>query len=141
MLDSADPAQPPKIRFRYFNHESDPNEEDLDAVVRGVKFVRTIADSMSTLIDEEEEPGRGQYTDQQLKDFVRNHAWGHHACGTCAMLPRNQGGVVDSQFRVYGVDGLRVVDASIFPRIPGFFIVTSVYMIGEKAADVILQQP
>ncbi len=141
VLDSADPAQPPKIRFRYFNHESDPNEEDLDAVVRGVKFVRTIADSMSTLIDEEEEPGRGQYTDQQLKDFVRNHAWGHHACGTCAMLPRNQGGVVDSQFRVYGVDGLRVVDASIFPRIPGFFIVTSVYMIGEKAADVILQQP
>ena len=45
--------------------------------------------------------------------------------------------VLDSNFRVYGTTGLRVVDASVFPRIPGFFIVTSVYMIGEKAADVI----
>jgi choline dehydrogenase-like flavoprotein len=46
--------------------------------------------------------------------------------------------VVDSGFRVYGTRGLRVVDASVFPRIPGFFIVSAVYMIGEKAADVIL---
>jgi hypothetical protein len=46
--------------------------------------------------------------------------------------------VLDSNFRVYGVSGLRVVDASVFPRIPGFFIVTSVYMVGEKAADAIL---
>jgi choline dehydrogenase len=46
--------------------------------------------------------------------------------------------VVDSSFRVYGTTGLRVVDASVFPRIPGFFIVTSVYMISEKATDVIL---
>jgi choline dehydrogenase len=47
-------------------------------------------------------------------------------------------GVLDSNFRVHGTQGLRVVDASVFPRIPGFFIVSSVYMIGEKAADVIL---
>jgi choline dehydrogenase-like flavoprotein len=46
--------------------------------------------------------------------------------------------VLDSNFRVRGVKGLRVVDASVFPKIPGFFIVTSVYMIGEKAADAIL---
>jgi len=46
--------------------------------------------------------------------------------------------VVDQNFRVYGIKNLRVVDASIFPRIPGFFIVTSVYMISEKASDVIL---
>jgi len=46
--------------------------------------------------------------------------------------------VLDSNFRVRGVSGLRVVDASVFPRIPGFFIVTSIYMIGEKAAEVIL---
>ena len=54
------------------------------------------------------------------------------------MKPEEKGGVVDSAFRVYGIRGLRVVDASIFPRIPGFFIVTSIYMIAEKAADVIL---
>jgi len=45
---------------------------------------------------------------------------------------------LDSDFRVRGIKGLRVVDASVFPRIPGFFIVSSIYMIGEKAADVIL---
>jgi choline dehydrogenase len=46
--------------------------------------------------------------------------------------------VVDSNFRVIGVENLRVVDASVFPRIPGMFIVTPIYMIAEKAADVIL---
>lgn len=46
--------------------------------------------------------------------------------------------VVDNQFRVYGKKNLRVVDASVFPRIPGYFIVTSVYMIAEKASDVLL---
>jgi len=46
--------------------------------------------------------------------------------------------VVDSKFRVHGFKGLRVVDASIFPRIPGLFIVSAVYMIGEKAAEAIL---
>jgi choline dehydrogenase len=45
---------------------------------------------------------------------------------------------VDSRFRVHGTSGLRVVDASVFPSIPGFFIASAVYMIGEKAADVIL---
>ena len=47
--------------------------------------------------------------------------------------------VVDSRFRVIGTQGLRIVDASVFPRIPGFFIVTPIYMISEKAADVIAE--
>jgi choline dehydrogenase-like flavoprotein len=47
--------------------------------------------------------------------------------------------VLDGNFSVHGVRRLRVVDASVFPRIPGFFIASAVYMIGEKAADVILQ--
>jgi choline dehydrogenase len=46
--------------------------------------------------------------------------------------------VVDQDFRVHGTEGLRVVDASVFPRIPGFFVVASVYMIAEKATDAIL---
>lgn len=137
-LRSNNPTAPPEIRFRYFEEGNDVSGDDLDGVVCGVRFVRTIADSLGALIDEEETPGRHLYTDEQIKDHVRAAAWGHHACGTCAMKPREDGGVVDSQFRVYGIDGLRIVDASVFPRIPGYFIVTSVYMIAEKAADVIL---
>ena len=48
--------------------------------------------------------------------------------------------MLDCDFRVHGATGLRVVDASVFPRIPGFFIASAVYMVGEKAADVILAQ-
>ena len=76
---------------------------------------------------------------EELREFVRSHAWGHHASCSCAIGPRDQGGVLDSNFRVYGASGLRVVDASVFPRIPGFFIASAIYMVGEKAADVILE--
>jgi choline dehydrogenase-like flavoprotein len=79
-------------------------------------------------------PRPGVQTNEQIADYVQTHAWGHHAAGTCAI-----GSVIDSEFRVLGVDGLRVVDASVFPKIPGFFIATSVYMIGEKAAEVIMR--
>lgn len=136
-LRSADPRDPPEIRFRYFD-EGTEGGDDLEAVVAGVRFVRRMVDGMPGLVDEEEAPGRTLITDDDLKGYIRDTAWGHHACGTCAMRPQDQGGVVDSSFRVYGIDNLRIVDASVFPRIPGFFIVASVYMIAEKAADVIL---
>jgi choline dehydrogenase len=71
--------------------------------------------------------------------FVSNEAWGHHASCSNRMGPAgDRMAVVDSNFRVHGLTGLRVVDASVFPRIPGFFIVTPIYMISEKASDAIL---
>jgi choline dehydrogenase len=86
-------------------------------------------------------PGPDVATRDQVKAFVRDQAWGHHASCTCAMGPASDAGaVVDPSLRVHGVDRLRVVDASVFPRIPGFFIVTSVYMAGEKAAHAMLAQ-
>ena len=136
-LRSPDPLDRPEIQFSYFDAASDA-EADLDALVRGIEFARTLADSVSHLVEEETIPGRGLYTQDQLRQFVRDNAWGHHACGTCAMKPLADHGVVDSQFRVYGIRNLRVVDASVFPRIPGYFIVTSVYMVAEKAAESIL---
>ena len=60
-----------------------------------------------------------------------------HPVGTCAMMPQGKGGVVDSRLRAYGVDGLRVCDASIMPMIPRGCIISSVYAIAEKAADMI----
>ena len=139
-LRSADPRDVPEINFHYFEEGSDENGEDLDAVVEGIKFVRAMTAELKRkkLIAEEELPGEGVQSQDELRDWVRRHAWGHHASCTCAIGARQEGGVLSSDFRVHGTRGLRVVDASAFPRIPGFFIVSAVYMIGEKAADVIL---
>ena len=140
MLQSADPRDPPRIDFRYFDEGSDKAGTDLEAVVDGIKFVRGVTSDLRKegLIAEEHLPGDRAQSDEQLRDFVRHNAWGHHASCSCPIGPREKGGVLDSNFRVHGTQGLRVVDASVFPRIPGFFIVSAVYMIGEKAAEVIL---
>lgn len=152
-LRSADPLEPPEINFHYFQEGSKGWDEDLVSVVSGVKFVRKI---MATLIREgcverevpppvaASDEGRipfavAEMTDWELAEFVRANAWGHHASSTCPIGHPVKGGVVDSSFRVHGCRGLRVVDASVFPRIPGLFIVSAVYMIGEKAADAILR--
>ncbi len=139
-LRSADPRDPPRINFRYFDDGNERVGGDLDAVVDGLRFVRSITEDLKKegLIAAEELPGEDAQTDEELRNFVRDNAWGHHASCTCRIGPREQGGVVTSDFRVHGTQGLRVVDASVFPRIPGFFIVSAIYMIGEKAADVIL---
>jgi choline dehydrogenase-like flavoprotein len=91
-------------------------------------------------IGAEEWPGDDVQSDKDLEAHARAAAWGHHASCSCAIGPEEDGGVLSSDFKVHGVRGLRVVDASVFPRIPGFFIASAVYMVAEKAADVILQQ-
>ncbi|HEX7680374.1 MAG TPA: GMC oxidoreductase, partial [Thermoanaerobaculia bacterium] len=78
--------------------------------------------------------------DDGLGKWIRDNAWGHHASCSCKIgRPDDPSAVVDSRFRVIGTKGLRIVDASVFPKIPGFFIVTPIYMISEKAADVITE--
>ena len=136
-LRSNDPRDTPLIDFKYFQQGG---EEDLDAVVDGIRFVRRLTAGLKRegLIDEEELPGEGLQSDRELKDFVRYNCWGHHASCTCAIGPPEKNGVLTSDFRVHNTRGLRVVDASVFPRIPGFFIASAIYMIGEKAAEVIL---
>ncbi|KMW58817.1 Choline dehydrogenase [Candidatus Rhodobacter oscarellae] len=138
-LRSADPAAPLDVNFRYFDEGNGDWEDDLDAVVTAVRFVRQMGEAMGAQIEREMAPGRQLSSDADLRQYVKDNAWGHHACGTCAMMPKDEGGVVDSRFNVYGVAGLRVVDASVFPRIPGYFLVSAVYMIAEKAADTILE--
>jgi choline dehydrogenase-like flavoprotein len=142
LLRSRDPLDMPKVNFHYFQEGTAGGDEDLDAVVDGIKFVRTMTRDLKRdgLIAEEELPGENVQTDEQLRDFVRNNAWGHHASCSCPIGASDQGGVLTSDFKVHGAEGLRVVDASVFPRIPGLFILSSVFMIGEKAADVILRQ-
>jgi choline dehydrogenase len=140
-LRSRDPRDAPQINFHYFDEGTAGSEEDLDSVVEGILFARKLAAPLRKqgMIAEEVVPGASFDTREKLQEFVRKHAWGHHASCTCAIGPREQQGVLDSEFKVYGTQGLRVVDASVFPRIPGFFIASAVYMIGEKAAEVILK--
>ncbi|WP_428422504.1 GMC family oxidoreductase [Methylibium sp.] len=140
-LQSADPRDMPRVNFRYFEEGSDAAGDDLQAVVQAIRFVRRLTKPLidSGLIAEEESPGPQLQSDAALAAYVRDTAWGHHASCSCAIGAADAGGVLDSRFAVHGTRRLRVVDASAFPRIPGFFIASAVYMIAEKAADTILR--
>jgi choline dehydrogenase len=134
-LRSKKPFETPAVNFHYFEEGTDKKGEDLDAVVKAVEFVRKMNEHnheiKQTLYPNPEDA-------KDIPKWVRDNAWGHHASCSCRMgTPDDKNAVVDSRFRVIGTQGLRVVDASVFPRIPGFFIVTPIYMISEKAADVI----
>ena len=86
-LRSADPTEAPDIDFHYFDATDDPHEEDLRAVVNGIRLARRLAAPLtgSGAIAEEIVPGPTVQTHAALMQFVRDHAWGHHACGTCAI--------------------------------------------------------
>lgn len=146
-LRTTDPRDVPEINFRYFDEGSTDKDQDIDdlySVVEGVKFARSIGKTTDLLMTlsggyEEVFPGPDVETDEEIADFVRKEAWGHHASCTCKIgADSDPTAVLDSQFRVRGTLGLRVVDASVFPKIPGFFIVAPIYMISEKATDVLL---
>lgn len=139
-LRSSDPREPPEVNFRYFDEGSPGAAEDVEAVVEGVLTARRIMGRLGSAAAREVTPGPAVRTRAELRRHVRDHAWGHHASCTNKMGPASDAmAVVDQRFRVHGTRGLRVVDASVFPRIPGFFIVTSVLMIAEKASEVIVE--
>lgn len=139
-LSSAQPWDTPNINFQYFGDGARTNDPDLEAVVSGVEFVRDMNRHLVNkgLITSEEIPGPNYSTPEQLREFIRNEAWGHHASCSCRIgADGDSMAVLDSRFRVRGTQNLRVVDASVFPKIPGYFIVSAIYMISEKASDVI----
>jgi choline dehydrogenase len=141
-LRSADPRDVPEINFQYFDEGSGDWKEDLESVVAGVQTVRRIMGhgQREGIVEEEVYPGKDIDTPEKIRQFIKGNAWGHHASCTCQMgPPTDKMAVVDSRFRVHGVRNLRVVDASVFPKIPAYFIVSSVYMISEKASDVIIE--
>jgi choline dehydrogenase-like flavoprotein len=141
-LRSADPRECPEINFRYFGEGTDGGTEDLKAVIAGIRMVRAITARLKQqgLIGAEELPGESLQSDEELAQHVRDTAWGHHASCTCQIGAPEKGGVLTGDFKVHGTRGLRIADASVFPRIPGFFIASAIYMIAEKAAAVILQE-
>jgi choline dehydrogenase len=141
-LRSSDPTDTPRIEFHYFEEGNDTSGEDLEAVVSGIELVRDMNRRLQAagLVEEELVPGPEYTTPDKLREFIRNEAWGHHAsCTNKIGADNDASAVLDSRFRVRGVKGLRVVDASVFPKIPGYFIVSAIYMASEKAADVITE--
>jgi choline dehydrogenase len=140
-LRSNDPRDTPSIHFHYFNEGNDQDGDDLRSVVEGVKFAREMNQHIQKKVGMEELlPGPAISSDEEIANFIKREAWGHHASCTNRIGPQEDPfAVVDNRFRVHGTKGLRVVDASVFPRIPGYFIVSAVYMVAEKASDVILE--
>jgi choline dehydrogenase len=141
-LRSADPRDTPEINFRYFGDGTDFGGPDMQSLIAGVQFVRAMNAQLygrEAVAQAELAPGPTAASREDISRFVADQAWGHHASCTNRIGPAvDPLAVVDSRFRVHGTQGLRVVDASVFPRIPGFFIVTPIYMISEKASEVIL---
>jgi choline dehydrogenase len=139
-LRSTDPRDVPEINFRYFDEGNDAKAEDLKGILTGVEFVKSMT-RRSPLFTTLLTPKADINQPDELTQFIKDEAWGHHACGTCKIgRASDRMAVLDSNFRVYGTQNLRVVDASVFPYIPGLFIVSAVYMVSEKASDVIIQE-
>ncbi|MCJ1385955.1 hypothetical protein MMC17_009080 [Xylographa soralifera] len=128
----------PAVDPNYFSHPL-----DFEILGRHMQWVPKIA-STKPLADflkpngSKLPKGADLSTLEAVKEHIRNNVITYnHPCGTCAMMPKELGGVVDNRLKVYGVKGLRVVDASIFPIIPKVNIQSTVYAMAEKAADLI----
>ncbi len=139
-ITSPDPFSKPRIDFQYY---SEP--VDLEVHARHVRSLARIASTppLSAFIKQDGARLPADYNVDTLdgaKAILRQFSGtNYHPCGTCAMAPQDRGGVVDERLRVHGVKGLRVVDAAIMPIIPRGNIITTVYALAEKAADLISQ--
>lgn len=139
-LKSADPAAAPKITFNYMSHAED--WRDFRACIRLTREIFA-QDAFAPYRGHEIQPGEAVQSDSALDDFIRDHAESaYHPCGTCRMGAHTDPlAVVDAECRVIGIEGLRVVDSSIFPRITNGNLNAPSIMVGEKSADHILGKP
>ncbi|KAH7140350.1 hypothetical protein B0J13DRAFT_596606 [Dactylonectria estremocensis] len=113
------------------------NPLDVRLLAEGVRFTRTLTSTsaIGSLQPFEVVPGASTTSDADLEQFIRSSASTlFHPAGSCKLGKREEGGVVDGQLKVYGVQGLRVVDASVIPLLPASHTMTTVYAVAEKAA-------
>ncbi|RYN73167.1 hypothetical protein AA0117_g7933 [Alternaria alternata] len=146
-LRSADPTAQPEINFRHFSDEG--ADQDIAAIKEAVAFFRRVHAGVVAPVGPNEViwptcsgsvSADGTCSDEgNDEQFIRDNNYGHHATSTSSIgSDDDPNAVLDSKFRVRGVEGLRVVDASAFPRAPGAFPVLAVFMLSEKAALDIL---
>ncbi|KAL3471081.1 hypothetical protein BJX99DRAFT_267017 [Aspergillus californicus] len=146
-LKSSDPTALPEINFRHF---SNPNsQQDLDAMKEFVAWGRRVFSAVKEPVspvnitwppcDGTVAPDGSCSVTNSDESFIRQNTFGHHVTSTCPIGPdTDRYAVLDSNFRVRGVRGLRAVDASAFPKSPGAFPILATYMLSEKAAESIL---
>lgn len=134
-LSGATAYDPPRIDPNYLD-----DDRDVCALVAGLRIAREIgtAPKLDAWRGEELLPGSDVADDPSLRRYVRKSVASHfHPVGTCA-LGSTRASVVDSQLRVHGIAGLRIVDASVMPSIPSNNTAATVYAIAERAADLII---
>ena len=134
LLRSADPKDPPRIVYNFFTAP-----EDLPAFRQGFKMAREVGNhpALSRFRGVETKPGIKVQTDAEIDQFLKSTAiTAHHPAGTCAM-GSGPDAVLDTELRVRGVEGLRVVDASSMPDMVSAHINACVIMIADKASDLI----
>lgn len=135
-IKSADPSVPPEIRINYL-----ATEVDRAANVEGLRILRRIlhAPALGSFVTREIDPGAEVTTDEELLNFCRARgSTVYHPTSTCRM-GSDPLAVVDQRLRLHGIDGLRVVDASIMPDLVSGNTNAATIMIAEKASDMILQ--
>ena len=136
-LRSSDPLKSPIIKPNYLSHK-----DDVTDLLEGVKVIRRLAqtNSFSDVIGEEFRPGPDCQSDEQMIQHIKETVWTvFHPSSTCRMGPDPTKNVVDSRLKVYGIESLRVADASIFPKLVCGNINAATIMVGEKVSDLILQ--
>jgi choline dehydrogenase-like flavoprotein len=134
-LASPDFRAAPDIDFGFLSDQA-----DVDLAALAVRLARRLleADAFAPYRGIELQPGPRIQSDHDLESFVRNNAGtGFHAAGSCRM-GSDSGAVVDAELKVIGIDGLRVVDASVMPTLVGGNPNSAVIMIAEKASDMIM---
>src|SRR6202007_154187 len=134
-ITSADARRPPAINFNFLS-----SPPDAELTVRAVRIARAImaAPAMTPLQVSEVLPGADRTTDAEILDWVKKAAeTTYHPVGTCKM-GADPMAVVDAQLRVHGFAGLRIADASIMPTLTSGNTNAPSIMIGEKAADMVL---
>jgi choline dehydrogenase len=121
------------------------NPIDVEILVEFIRFTREyhFNTTLSAYGPQEMAPGQNVVGDEELAEYVRQRLTPteYHPSGTCAMMPKELGGVVDENLMVYGVKGLRVVDASVFPTLPGANTCQTVYAIAEKVRYIVCERP
>ncbi|KHM46663.1 choline dehydrogenase [Pseudoalteromonas distincta] len=132
---SANPEQPPTILFNYLEHQ-----DDIEGFRACVRLTRDIIEqsAFDEYRDEEIQPGKHIQTDEEIDAFVRQAVESaYHPSCSCKMGEDDMA-VVNSNTQVHGIEGLRVVDSSIFPTVPNGNLNAPTIMVAEKAADIIL---